>query len=154
MPQVQLQRSARIPARPELVYAILADYRREHPRILPAAFTGLALLRGGVGAGTELLVTMRVAGRASAFRLLVDEPEPGRVLRERDPASGQTTTFTLAPLAGGVQTQVQITTVWEPRAGAAGWAEAHLTRLIMRGLYDRELRLLANYAAAKQAARA
>lgn len=150
MLQVTITRAGEIPARPEVVYSILADYREHHPRILPKEFTGLEVLAGGIGAGTEARVTMRVAGRDSAFRLLVDEPEPGRVLRERDPDSGLVTTFTVTPL-GADRAQLQITTAWDRKAGPAGWVEAQITKLLMGSIYNRELGLLAEYAASRQA---
>ena len=44
---------------------------------------------------------MRVLGRVQTFRSIIDEPEPGRLLRESTPASGMVTTFGFEPLDGG-----------------------------------------------------
>lgn len=50
-------------ARRNCVYAILADYREHHPRILPAAyFTSLTVEEGGIGAGTIFRAEMNVFG--------------------------------------------------------------------------------------------
>lgn len=150
MTSMRASRSAVIAAPPAVVYAILADYRIDHPRILPKPyFTGLDVVHGGVGAGTELRLTMRVAGRDHAFRQRVEEPEPGRVLVERDLDSGLTTTFTMMPHAGAGHTHICIETVWTSGAGLRGWVEAHLTALMLRFIYTRELRLLADYAVQK-----
>jgi hypothetical protein len=44
--------SAHIAAAPAQVYAIIANYREGHPRILPKEFSGLTVEQGGIGAGT------------------------------------------------------------------------------------------------------
>ena len=46
------ERTVPVPA--AAVYALLADYRDGHPRILPPAFSDLTVLRGGTGAGTVI----------------------------------------------------------------------------------------------------
>ena len=76
--------SANIPAPPQRAYSILANYRDEHPRILPPQFSNLAVEKGGIGAGTVIRFNMRVFGRKRSFRAAVTEPEPGRVLVETD----------------------------------------------------------------------
>lgn len=48
-----------IDAPPDRVYALIADYRSGHPRILPKAyFKELVVEQGGVGAGTVVRVLM------------------------------------------------------------------------------------------------
>ena len=76
--------TARLAAPPDRVYAVIADYDHGHPRILPKQFTGLTVEQGGVGEGTVIRVSMRVFGRRFEFRGFVTEPEPGRVLVERN----------------------------------------------------------------------
>lgn len=150
MKRSHAESAAVIAAAPELIYAILADYRNEHPRILPKPeFVALEVVSGGIGAGTETRITMRVAGIERVLRQRVEEPEPGRVLREYDLDADMATTFTVTPHAEGAH--VRIETDWAPRNGLSGKVEAWLTRQVMRSLYARELRQLAGYAAEKQA---
>jgi hypothetical protein len=55
---MRVQSSAVIPARPEAIYAVLADYREAHPAILPKPyFTELKVEEGGQGAGTVIHVS-------------------------------------------------------------------------------------------------
>lgn len=141
-----VEESAVIDAQSAAVYAVLADYRRHHPRILPPQyFTGLEVEQGGVGAGTVIRVGMRALGRAVAYRLTVSEPEPGRVLVEADPAAGVVTTFTVAPVDGGQRARVRIATEWAPKRGLLGLGERLLNPPIARRIYRQELRQLAAY---------
>src|SRR6476619_4413817 len=88
--------SARIASAPERVYAIIADYKNGHPRILPKQFLGLAVEQGGVGAGTVINFQMRAFGRIVTNRSAVTEPEPGRVLVETElGGKGIVTPFTV-----------------------------------------------------------
>ena len=52
----------------DVVYHCLSDYRQHHRHqptgFLPAAFTELQVLEGGVGAGTTIRFTAVVGGRA------------------------------------------------------------------------------------------
>ena len=53
MSKSRFEASAIIDARPEEIYGILADYRDQHPRIVPAEYLrGLEVEAGGYGAGT------------------------------------------------------------------------------------------------------
>lgn len=55
MSQIHAQATAVIDAPPEVVYAILADYRADHPAILPKQyFAECAVEEGGQGAGTVI----------------------------------------------------------------------------------------------------
>jgi hypothetical protein len=138
--------AAVIPARPEDVYAILADYRYGHPQILPKLyFTKVEVEQGGTGAGTIIRVFMRVLGCERIFRQVISEPEPGRVLVERDLDADLTTTFTVTPIDARQQAYVRIATEWEARPGIAGWIEKVMTRRLLRSIYAKELRQLATY---------
>ncbi|GIW04435.1 MAG: hypothetical protein KatS3mg059_1055 [Thermomicrobiales bacterium] len=77
-----------IGAPPERVYGVLRDYREHHPKILPPAFSDVRVEEGGAGEGTVVAFTMNAGGRRRRFRARIDEPEPGRVLRETDLDSG------------------------------------------------------------------
>jgi hypothetical protein len=136
--------SALIEARASRVYAILADYRHGHPQILPEKyFRSMDIEEGGIGAGTTLLLEMRALGRTRFMRLMVSEPAPGRLLVERDVETGAATTFLVE--AGGPFTRVTITTELKSRGGPLGWLERWFTSALLRRVYSRELKLLAEY---------
>jgi hypothetical protein len=139
------EESAIIPARPEAVYAVLVDYRQAHPQILPAAFIDLTVEQGGHGAGTVFTTTLRVMGREVTYHMVASEPEPGRVLVEADPAAGVVTTFTLTPVNGGQQTDLQIATEFAPKPGLMGLGERLLNPPVTRRIYREELGKLAAY---------
>jgi hypothetical protein len=148
MPTNHAQASSVIPAPAHVVYAILADYHRHGQVLPPKYFTDLTVEAGGIGAGTVFRVTVRSFGRATELRMTASEPEPGRVLVERDLASDLATTFTVDPVGDGQQCRVQIATDWAARPGLAGWLDRLFTPLAMRRVYGEELRLLARYVGA------
>jgi hypothetical protein len=126
-----------------VVYNVIADYHTGHPLIVPKPyFQKIEVVSGGIGAGTTLLVTMRVLGTTSLLRHLVSEPEPGTVLVETDLDTGDQTTFTVSPMTGSTQTQVNISTIMTTRPGIRGQIERRLIPLIMRPAYRKELRFL------------
>ncbi len=146
MNQIHVEVSDVIAARPEEVYAILADYRVSHPAILPKQyFTELTVEEGGKGAGTIVKVGMEVMGRAFAYRQVISEPEPGHVLSEADVTAGVTTTFTVDPLDGGSRSRVTIATDAAVSSGVAGWLERIFNPPMMRRIYKQELQQLAKY---------
>jgi hypothetical protein len=140
--------SALIPAPAPELYAILADYREGHPRILPRPpFTTLQVEEGGIGEGTVIRVGMKILGREQVFRAVITEPEPGRMLTETN-EDGYETTFTVDPHDDGRGTQVTITTVASPSKGKAlrGLVEGWFVRRLLTPVYRRELELLARLA--------
>jgi hypothetical protein len=139
--------SARIHAAPERVYAILADYLHEHPRILPKQFSGFRVESGGFGAGTIIRFSMRILGQTLEFRGFVTEPEPGRVLVERNAGDQvSTTTFTIDPVLGGKSSKVTISTELPVPTGMFGTIERFLTKRTLRAIYKEELDLLTDAA--------
>ena len=137
-----------IDAAPERVYAVLADYRNHHPHIVPKPFfTGLRVEEGGVGAGTVVVADMDVYGTKRTFRLVVSEPQPGRVLVESDAAAGLMTTFTVEPLEGGARSRVTIASDTQPSPGLQGWIERLINPAITRRIYRAELKQLNGYMA-------
>lgn len=128
---------------PQTIYRIIADYRSDHPAILPERyFRSLEVEEGGYGAGTIVRFQIRLPGRTQRFRTLITEPEPRRVLVETDLNSGTQTTFTLSPLAGVASTQVTISTVLKNRDPV----EAFFGKLFLQKVYRAELDLLAKRA--------
>jgi hypothetical protein len=131
---------ARIGASAGRVYDILADYREGHPRILPSPFRNFVVEQGGRGAGTLTRFDVRAFGRTQSFRHEVLEPEPGRVLVERDCDLDSCTTFTVEPSGG--ESTVTIRTELTSRPGLAGMIERFLSTRFLVRLYREELEKL------------
>lgn len=141
--------SARIDAPPDRVYGIIADYRNGHPQILPKQFSKLCVDAGGYGAGTVIRFSVVAMGRKTDFRAVVSEPQPGRVLVERnDPPNASVTTFTVDPGPTGRESDVTISSELPDRPGILGAFERFVTRKVMNGMYKDELALLAAVATA------
>jgi hypothetical protein len=145
-PTFRIAATRRIPAPPDAVYGVFADYREAHPRILPSFFVGLEVEEGGYGAGTEVLVKTRFAGRTRTIRGIVTEPEPGRLLVESYPAEAMVTSFRVDP-DGADATRVTISTELRRRGGVAGWVEERLVRRLLRRVFAEELDRVAAYLA-------
>ena len=140
--------TALIPAPTHTVYAIIADYRDGHPRILPRPpFVSLEVEKGGRGAGTIVRFEMSSFGRTQAFRATITEPEPGRVLVETTDDGGPVTTFTVDPRVDGQHAQVTIATEGALGNGWLAWLERALTVRYLQGIYAQELAWLAKLAA-------
>ena len=135
--------TARLQAPPRRVYDTIADYHTGHPRIVPKQFSNLKVEKGGVGAGTIITFDVTVLGRTTAFRAEVTEPEPGRVLVERNVAgSDSVTTFIVEPGARADEAVVTINTEMTDRGGLGGAIEKFVTRRVLRPMYAEELRRL------------
>jgi Polyketide cyclase / dehydrase and lipid transport. len=142
---------ALIPARPEEVYAVLADYRHEHAHIVPSKYLrNLEVEAGGVGAGTVIRYRARAFGIERPSRALISEPEPGRVLVEQETTSTLRTTFTVTPTDDPQQAHIQIATHWIPSRNPFKIAEQVLYPVIMRDMYTRSFQLIAQYVAEKR----
>lgn len=155
MERYRVGRSRTVDAPRSRVYAVIADYRRHHPHIVPPEyFPRLEVTEGGVGAGTRTRVEMRVLGSARAFEQIVTEPEPGRVILETDADGRSATTFTVddGPTSGSAR--VTITTELTARPGLAGYVERLVTTAMLGRIYDKELARLAAYAARPDVAEA
>ncbi len=144
MSRICVAAEAIIAAQPEVIYEIFVDYHAKHGRILPAEFRDLEVEAGGHGAGTIVRFRTRVAGVERSYRMIVSEPEPGRVLMESDTLSTLVTTFTVIPTQDGQQAHVQIMTELDTSPGLSGLLERALLPSIMQRVYKKELRLLAH----------
>ncbi len=150
MSQIHVEVSDTINARPEEIYNILADYRVGHPAIVPKAyFVELIVEQGGKGAGTVARVRMKVGGKEMSYHLIVSEPEPGRVLMETDMDTDLVTTFTVDPLNNGSATRLTIVTDFSANPGIKGFFEKLATPPVMRSIYKKELRQIADYVGSK-----
>lgn len=146
MSPIHVEVSEVIDARPEDVYAVFVDYEVEHPAILPKPyFADVKIEQGGHGSGTVARVAMNVYGAKRDYRLVVSEPEPGRVLVETDPDAGLVTTFIIDPINNGQQSRVTIATDVEASPGFTGLMERLMNPPITRRIYRQELRNLANH---------
>jgi uncharacterized protein YndB with AHSA1/START domain len=143
MRQVSVSASRAIDAPAERVYRILADYHAHHPHLLPPAFSNFTVEQGGIGAGTVIRFDVTAGGRTMSYHQRVEEPEPGRVLREADIDGDTATTFTVTPSGAGCT--VHIETSWSA-TGLRGLVERLLAPRILRPLYNDELSRLDAYA--------
>lgn len=151
MSQIHVEETHVIDARPQDVYAVLRNYHTDHPAIVPKPyFQEVKVEHGGEGAGTVILVRMKVMGVERVFRMEVTEPEPGRVLVETDHVAGVVTTFTVDGLNEGKQSRVTIASDSRPSAGLAGWMEKRISPPITRRIYKKELQQLADYVRSRQ----
>lgn len=146
MGKVDVDVSRVVDARPEDIYAVLADYRTGHPAILPKQyFKQLTVEEGGVGAGTVFRLRMAVLGTERESRMTVSEPEPGRVMVETAPEAGVVTTFTIEPLSDGSQARVTIRSEVDTGPGLSGMIERWLSPPLLRRIFRQELEQLAGY---------
>ena len=133
-------------ARAEDVYATIADYREGHPKILPKEnLYDLQVEQGGYGAGTVHRFKARILGVEQSFYQVVSEPEPGRVLVERDIDSVQNvvTTFTVIPVEEGQKSHVEISTTMNASPGIKGFFErVFVLPIVFPSIYRKELKLL------------
>lgn len=143
MAVIRVEAEGTVGAPAERVYAIIADYRQHHPRILPPAFSDLVVEQGGVGAGTIIRFKMKVGGQTRESRQQVAEPQPGRVLTESDAQYRLLTTFTVTPV--GETSRVRIETEWE-KGGVGGFVEKMVAPRMLRPIYADELARLDRYA--------
>lgn len=144
MAQIEVAASRSMRAVPATVYDIIADYRNGHPRILPPRYFGpLSVEAGGTGAGTRIRFTMKVLGREQEMVADIEEPEPGRVLLERYPATGGVTSFTVEPSPDGCT--VTIRTGWSS-PGVQGMIERIFAPSFLRKVYRDELDMLQAFA--------
>lgn len=135
-----------VDAPPAVVYALIADYRHGHPRIVPPEyFQDIVVERGGVGAGTVIHFQARFFGVTRTLRAEVTEPSPGSVLVETDPGTGVRTTFTVEARDEGRAAHVSIATEF-PARGLRGRLEAMFARRLLPKVYALELENLARVA--------
>jgi hypothetical protein len=144
MAQIYVSAEGPVGAPAHEVYNYIADYDRHHGQFLPDVFSDLKVEAGGRGHGTIISFKTKAAGRTMNYRMHVVEPEPGHVLKERDVARGQETTFTVTPM-GSTRCHVRIETRW-PAEGISGLFERLFAPRLVHRLFQDELRRLDLYA--------
>ena len=137
MSKVSASTEEPIGAPAKVVYRYLADYNEHHPRILPAAFSDFKVEQGGIGAGTVISFKAKIAGVTRGTRGVVEEPQPGRILRERYEDREMVTTFIVSP--DGKNCRVKIETVYEGANGIMGLIERLVVPRMLVKLYREEL---------------
>ncbi|HEX8394948.1 MAG TPA: SRPBCC family protein [Longimicrobium sp.] len=142
MARIDVSVTEPVDAPAEIAYGILTDYREAHPSILPRSnFGALVVEEGGRGAGTLFTVPIKEGPRMRTLRMRASEPEPGRVLMERDVDSDLVTTFTVDPVEGGARCTVTIRTAWT-RGGLRGLVEGFAAPRLMPPVFRAEIRNL------------
>ncbi len=142
MSHIHVEAERVIDASPAEVYMFLTDYETKHPRILTANFQQYAVERGGIGAGTVIRYRLHAGGRERPYHMQIDEPERGRVLRERDTDSSLMTTWTVDPGLTPSQSRVTVATDWEGGSGMGGFFERTFAPMGLRGIYTEMLNRL------------
>jgi len=142
--KVEVGAEGEIGAPSEMVYRYLADVSEHHRHFLPPAFSELEIEKGGRGAGTIVTFKVTAGGRRRAFRMVMAEPEPGRVITESDTGSSLVTTFTVTQRGAG--SLVAIFTTWNGADGIGGVFERLFAPRAMREIYLDELARLDAYA--------
>lgn len=147
MPLHSVSESAEVSAPASVAYGLIADYHSGHPSILPKPpFVGIDVEKGGIGAGTIILVRMRLLGfLPGSYRAEVTEPEPGRLLAETDLSNGRETTFTIEQLSDG-RCRVTIETTSRVAGGPLGRLQGWMLERLLRPMFVKELRLLGEIA--------
>ncbi len=136
---VQVSSRALIPAPPQAVYSLIADYRDGHPRMLPRRyFPRLEVERGGSGEGTIIRFEVKLFGTTRRVRAEISEPKPGEELVETDLTTGARTTFIVVPRPGGRESEVTIKTEWEA-SGLRGWLARMMAPSLLRRIYAEQL---------------
>lgn len=145
MRQINVKEATVLNAKPEDVYATIADYHNGHPQIVPKeTFYDMRVEQGGYGAGTIIRFKMKALGVERELYQSVSEPEPGRVLVEQDIDSPQNiiTSFTVTPVEQGQKSRVEIATTMNTRPGLTGFVERIVVSLFNPPVYRKELKQL------------
>ncbi len=150
MRQGRVEVSAVIEARPEEIYAVVADYRHGHPQIVPQEYLrDLEVEAGGYGAGTIIRFRARAFGIERPARSIISEPEPGRVLMETEMISHIVTTYTLTPQSEG-KTMLQIASQWQSSRNPFVALQQAFYPKLMRSMDAKELELIAAFVSNKK----
>lgn len=146
MQQITVEESAVIGAPTSKVYDIIADYRNGHPHIVPKKyFKSVEVEYGGVGAGTIIRVVTQFWGRQIHYRMLVEEPDQGKVISERDLTTGMVTYFIVEQGKNKGESVVTIKTEMPIADGLKGMIEKLTTPPVMKKIYREELAQLNSF---------
>jgi hypothetical protein len=133
---VELERTVDAPM--DRVWALLRDYRVARPRLLSEHFSDYGVQQGGTGAGTVIAYRLRVGRHERDHVVFVQEPVPGRMLRERARESFWLSIWTLTPGGEGERTVVRVAVgLRDPQI--SGWLARVRVRRALRRLCGRLL---------------
>ena len=150
---IHVESQATINAPPATVYSIIADYRVAHNAILPRPFfQSMDVEKGGFGAGTVVLLRTKMMGQILEMRQIVSEPEPGRIIQEKDFDGDLVTRFVFDPVNNGQQTRLTISTDFPVSKGIKGLFERFLIPTMFPPVYQQELENISAYVAKQQTA--
>jgi hypothetical protein len=136
----------RIPSPAATVHAIISDYHVGHQEILPRPpFITMTVEKGGNGPGTVIFTTMKLLGKVRSFRAAIDEPIPGRLIRESEVPPGLVTTYEIVP-DGAEACRLTIATDFAVAGGFFGRFQGWLAAKALVPTYERELDTLTAYA--------
>jgi Polyketide cyclase / dehydrase and lipid transport len=144
MARVFVKEESVIDAHPDIVFAALADYQEQRPRILTPNFLDYTVEKGGHGSGTVVSYRLKSANRERPYKLRIDEAVKGQILTERDSNSSLVTTWTVIPVNNGQRSRVRVTTEWEGTTGIKGFFERTFAPLGLRRIYRSMLESLAS----------
>jgi hypothetical protein len=105
------------------------------------------VLSGGIGTGTRFELESRLMGTITVARFDVTEPEPGRVLVETMTDGAIETTFTVEPADTGRATRLTLASEYTLPGGILLPLLRWVTGNILRGVFRREVALIARYIA-------
>ena len=134
MPRVLAERE--LPAGPQRVFALLADYRQARPRLLTSDYVDYRVEEGGSGAGTVFSYRFR----ERPYRVRVESAGPN-TLRERDAAASLVTTWRVMP-APNQRSIVRVVTEWRASRGLGGLVERVFAPRRLRRVYREVLERL------------
>ena len=138
--------SKKINSSPDVVYSIIADYNNAHPKILPKPpFISLKVERGGIGAGTEMSVQIKMFSKVQTYRTVVTEPAPGKTLVETTD-TGYITTFSVQSENNGNSCLVTFSTELAHYSGLMKKFEFWVISKLLQPVYKIELEILASEA--------
>jgi hypothetical protein len=144
MGQIKISAAAVLNARPEDVYATIADYRHGHPNIIPKdTFSDLQVEQGGYGAGTFIRFKVKTLGVEQPAYQRIREPEPGHIPVEQDIDSPRNTitTFTVTPVEQDEKAHVEIATKMNSNQDFQGFVECFLVPMLLLPVYRKKLKL-------------
>ncbi len=135
---VTADRRMAVPA--ETAFTRIANYD-DRRAFLPDNYSEYTVEEGGTGGGTVVSYRFKAGPRERVYRMRAEEPEPGRMLVERDQDSSLVTTWTVT--ADGEGCTVRLETHWEGGSGVGGFFEKLFAPKALVKVHEETLRRLA-----------
>ncbi len=142
MSKIRIEAERVVDATPTTIMGFLSDYKVNRPTILPSAYEGYTVEKGGRGAGTVVRYVLNAGRRQRPYRLVVATPSKENLV-EQDSSSSLVNTWTVSPGPGSNQSHVSLATEWEGSGGVGGFFERTFAPRVLRRLYADILERLA-----------